>query len=177
MLRDKCLSNQSWKLTVFVLSGCPMNINATFLKVRLSTSFICDDLKQTGHFVSLEVFSIVNRTDKSFDLLICESPLNQMNRPNPNSLFPWFSSSPSLYFYIHSCSSEAFSLAFHVYSLSAGLLCCLLSSTEYFFLRCPLSCTFICSWYHVVLDSTFIISHNISYLPHTEDDSSLSRNV
>ena len=50
-----------------------------------SSSSVWDHIKQSGHAGTLEDFSIISKTDMTFDLLIHESLLIQRDRPNLNS--------------------------------------------------------------------------------------------
>ena len=50
-----------------------------------SSSSIWDYIKQSGHSGTLEDFSIISKSDNSFDLLTHESLLIQRDRPTLNS--------------------------------------------------------------------------------------------
>ena len=62
-----------------------MGINIADQKVKVGPSAIGDDISQSGHAASLEDFSVLDRANNEFDLLIHESLLILRDRPSLRS--------------------------------------------------------------------------------------------
>ena len=62
-----------------------LGINKAGQKIKVSPSAIGDHINQSGHAVSLEDFSVLDRANNDFDLLIHESLLILRDRPSSNS--------------------------------------------------------------------------------------------
>ena len=62
-----------------------MGINKAGLKIKGNSSAIGDHINQSGHAASLNDFSILDRANNDFDLLIHESLLILRDRPELNS--------------------------------------------------------------------------------------------
>ena len=62
-----------------------LGINKAGLKIKGSSSAIRDHINQSGHAASVNDFSILDRANNEFDLLIHESLLILRDRPELNS--------------------------------------------------------------------------------------------
>ena len=62
-----------------------LGINKAGQKIKASPSAIGDHISQSGHAASLEDFSVLDRANNEFDLLIHESLLILRDRPSLNS--------------------------------------------------------------------------------------------
>ena len=69
---------------MYSFSGCNATYTSGGNRVSPCSSSIWDHIKQSGHAGTLENFSIIGKSDNSFDLLIRESILNHRDRHTLN---------------------------------------------------------------------------------------------
>ena len=82
-----CNASYFGKTSRNLLTRCRehLGINKAGQKIKVSSSAIWDHINQSGHAASLEDFSVLDRANNDFDLLIHESLLILRDRPSLNS--------------------------------------------------------------------------------------------